>query len=79
MTLKWGQSKDEASEVILTKVIVKLMTKGERLHKENKTEAEVELKAVKEQSLFVWLFIFMGMSQYLYDQEKRAFEKYICA
>ena len=59
--------KDEVLEVILIKVIVKDTRKGERLHKENKTEEEVELGAAKELSLFVCLFIFMGVSFYLCD------------
>lgn len=41
------------------------MAKDKRLHQENKIEAEVELMAATEQSLFVLLFIFMGVSEYL--------------
>lgn len=54
--------KDEALEVILIKVVVKDTRKDERLHK-NKTEEEVELGAAKELSLFVCLFIFMGVTK----------------
>lgn len=39
--------------------------KKNRLHKENKIEPEVELKAATEQSPFVLLFIFMGVSEYI--------------
>lgn len=55
-------------EVILIKATVKAMRKNERLHKENKTEEEVfQLGAAKELTLFVCLFIFMGVNLYLYD------------
>lgn len=60
--------KEEALEVILIKATVKAMRKNERLHKENKTEEEVfQLGAAKELTLFVCLFIFMGVNLYLYD------------
>lgn len=60
--------KDEALEVILIKATFKAMKKNERLHKENKTEEEVfQLGAVKELTLFVCLFIFMGVNLYLCD------------